>query len=156
MIQLLLLVIVHQYVHVIVPVLGQVRATGNICLNILINYEYMSRMNLIDNIEFSCSKNRYKLKRSPSHIRNLLPSVLPMKEFHNYHRHDEAHQSYDQYQTTMDESHLLLHHHNDGAYLFNVDFNSVIESRTQTTLLQHNLGPPDLPPLYQPQHRASI
>lgn len=30
------------------------------------------------------------------------------------------------------------------------------ESRIQTTFLQHNLGPPDLPPLYQPQHRASV
>lgn len=103
---------------------------------------------------FSRRKHRYKVRRSPSHIKHLLPSVLPMKEFHNYHRTDQ----FDQYRTssTMDDSHMLLQHHNDAAYLFDIDFNSVIESRTQTTLLQHNLGPPDLPPLYQPQHRASI
>ncbi|XP_037051110.1 two pore potassium channel protein sup-9-like isoform X2 [Bradysia coprophila] len=67
------------------------------------------------------TKHRFKVRRSPSHIRHLLPSaVLPMKEFHLNDRY------------------------------------GVMESRTQTTLLQHNLGPPDLPPLYQPQHRASV
>lgn len=90
-----------------------------------------------------------------------------MKEFHNYH---EQHSTSHQYRTssTMDDSHLLLNHPHHGdlmsgvaiddntAYMYDVDFGGVIQSRTQTTLLQHNLGPPDLPPLYQPQHRASI
>lgn len=89
-----------------------------------------------------------------------------MKEFHNY---DQTSQQLDQYRTssTVDESRILLNHPHqdllsggaiitDSAYMYDLDFGSVIQSRTQTTLLQHNLGPPDLPPLYQPQHRASI
>lgn len=68
----------------------------------------------------------------------------------------------------MDDSRYLLNHPHqdllsggaiitgDSAYMYDFDFGNVIQSRTQTTLLQHNLGPPDLPPLYQPQHRASI
>ncbi|XP_031631552.1 two pore potassium channel protein sup-9-like isoform X2 [Contarinia nasturtii] len=118
---------------------------------------------------FRASKSKkFKVRRSPSHIRHLLPtSVLPLKEFHNY---DQTSQQLDQYRTssTMNDSRLLLNHPHhqdllsggaiitDSAYMYDMDFGSVIPSRTQTTLLQHNLGPPDLPPLYQPAHRASI
>lgn len=113
------------------------------------------------------SKHRYKVRRSPSQIRHLLPtSVLPLKDFTNY---DQNSHQLDEYRTssTIDDSHLLLNHPHqdlisggaiitDSAYMYDFDFGSVIQSRTQTTLLQHNLGPPELPPLYQPQHRASI
>lgn len=61
------------------------------------------------------------MRRSPSHIRHLLPAVLPMNEFTSFD-HENGH---------------------------------LLQSRTATTLLQHAL-PLDLPPLYQPQHRASI
>lgn len=91
-----------------------------------------------------------------------------MKEFHNYHDQHSTSQQFDQYRTSsMDDSHLLLNHpqhdllgaaliDDSTAYMYDIDFGSVIQSRTQTTLLQHNLGPPDLPLLYQPHHRASI
>lgn len=87
-----------------------------------------------------------------------------MKEFHNYHDQHSTSQQLEQYRTSsaMDDSHMLLNNPNhsglidDSTYMFDIDFGGVIQSRTQTTLLQHNLGPPDLPPLYQPQHRASI
>lgn len=86
-----------------------------------------------------------------------------MKEFHNYYDQNSS-QQLEQYRTSsiIDDDHLLLNqsHHtglmDDSAYMFDIDFGGVIQSRTQTTLLHHNLGPPDLPPLYQPQHRASI
>lgn len=113
------------------------------------------------------SKHRYKVRRSPSQIRHLLPtSVLPLKDFTNY---DQNSHQLDEYRTssTIDDSHLLLNHPHqdligggaiitDSTYMYDFDIGSVIQSRTQTTLLQHNLGPPELPPLYQPQHRASI
>lgn len=113
---------------------------------------------------------RFKVRRSPSRIRHLLPSsVLPLSEFHNYHEQRSTSQQLDQYRTssTMDDSRSLLNHpHHDlingvkmgdsTAYMYDIDFGSVIQSRTQTTLLQHNIGPPDLPPLYQPIHRSSI
>lgn len=117
---------------------------------------------------FTSSKHRYKVRRSPSQIRHLLPnSVLPLKDFTNY---DQTSHQLDQYRTSstiMDDSRFLLNHPHqdllsggaiiaDPAYMYDFDFGNVIQSRTQTTLLQHNLGPPDLPPLYQPQHRASI
>ena len=109
------------------------------------------------------------MRRSPSHIRHLLPpSVLPMKEFHSYHEHQNISQQY-RTSSTINDSYMLLHHQRsisgdgmgmniggDSDFLFDIDFGGVMESRTQTTLLQHNLGPPDLPPMYQPQHRASI
>lgn len=112
------------------------------------------------------------MRRSPSRIRHLLPSsVLPLSEFHNYHEQRSTSEQLDQYRTssTIDDSHSLLNHHShhdfiDGcrimddstAYMYDIDFGSVIQSRTQTTLLQHNYGPCDLPPLYQPMHRSSI
>lgn len=79
-----------------------------------------------------------------------------MKEF-SYHEHNSNSPPLGQY----DESMLFNHPHPLGAvtdsdYVFDIDFGGVIQSRTQTTLLQHSLGPSDLPPLYQPQHRASI
>lgn len=78
-------------------------------------------------------KHRYKVRRSPSHIKHLLPPVMPLREFH-------------QLQVYPSGTGPRYGRHPDG----------VMESKTQTTLLQHNLGPPDLPPLYQPQHRASV
>lgn len=86
-----------------------------------------------------------------------------MKEFHNYHDQSSS-QQLEQYRTSsiMDDDHMLLNqsHHtgfiDDSAYMYDMDFGGVIQSRTQTTLLHSNIGPSDLPPIYQPQHRASI
>lgn len=157
-------VIIHRYVHVIVPVLGQANIKGKRTIP-----SNKRRTHLIQWMHFFIrpSKHRYKVRRSPSQIRHLLPtSVLPLKDFTNY---DQNSHQLDEYRTssTIDDSHFLLNHPHqdlisggaiisDSAYMYDYDFGSVIQSRTQTTLLQHNYGPPELPPLYQPQHRASI
>lgn len=178
-----LMVIIHQYVHVIVPVLRQANTKGNLFEISCCRYPHILPHSLKKNnneITFLLSlsffffllSSKYKVRRSPSRIRHLLPSsVLPLSEFHNYNEQCSKSQQLDQYRTssTIDDSHSLLNHHShhdliDGCkimdvntdYMYDIDFDSVIQSRTETTLLQHNIEPSDLPPLYQPMHRSSI
>lgn len=146
----------HRYVRVIVPVLGQVDVKrkcleppfsppdGNNFFSFFLFILFFFYRVLI------CRKHRFKVRRSPSHIRHLLPSataaVLPMKELH-YQQHQHYH-------LHAHDRPSLQHGGRICTAASGVD--GGMDSKTQTTLLQHNLGPPDLPPLYQPQHRASV
>lgn len=94
--------------------------------------------------ELIFSKHRFKVTRSPSHVQHLAStSELPLKEFPN---------QIEQYCTPSE----MIDSCEFRTDLYNMNYyGSRIPSQTETTLL-HDLGPYDLPPLYQPAHRASI
>lgn len=106
-------------------------------------------------------RHKFKIRRSPSHIKHLLPSsVLPMKEIHKYDSGVggvNVHHVHRPVPLSHFNSHIAdnQHSHHDQSYI-NIS-GGMIPSRTTTTLLQYQPQlPVDLPPLYQPQHRASI
>lgn len=88
-------------------------------------------------------KKREKRKWKPRRVN--FSFSFSVFSYHHHHHHHIHH--------INGQNHPLLQNIGDAC----VDVRSdVIESKIQATLFKHNLGPPDLPPLYQPQHRASV
>lgn len=157
---------IHRYVRVIVPVLGQINTKSKQTTQ-LSNTMCMDNIEFYHIIDFDLSTRilsvcRLPVRRSPTQIHHFSPSALPLKEFHSYHD-DMGMGEYDQYRTSsIGDSHLLLNHphheimggypiDDDASYLYDIGFGNVIHSRTQTTIL-----PFDYPLEYESHHRASI